>query len=300
MASDGSRSPIIVIGMHRSGTALVSGLLEGLGAFMGWKKETNEEALFFLRLNEWILREAGASWDRPEPVQMLLENSQLRRLAADYARALLRSPRVLDYLGWARYLRYRSPERLPTAWGWKDPRTTFTLPLWLDLFPGSRVVHVYRHGVDVARSLEAREERFLAQTKALWERRRFPPWQRPENVRFAQSVRCASLDGGFSLWELYMDEARRHVAGLDEDHCLEIRYESLVSDPRAGVTRLARFCGLPLGDARRESLAAQPRAQRAYAFRSDPRARAFASKVADRLARFGYKETAAGSAAGSP
>ena len=40
--------PIIIIGMHRSGTTLLSKLLEKCGVFMGTKKEENNESIFFL------------------------------------------------------------------------------------------------------------------------------------------------------------------------------------------------------------------------------------------------------------
>ncbi|MBW1793701.1 MAG: sulfotransferase [Deltaproteobacteria bacterium] len=44
-------------------------------------------------------------------------------------------------------------ETAPPFWGWKDPRTTLTLPLWLKLFPKARIIHVIRNGIDSALSL---------------------------------------------------------------------------------------------------------------------------------------------------
>ena len=43
-------------------------------------------------------------------------------------------------------------------WGWKDPRNTFTLDRWMDLFPKARIVHVIRNGMDVALSLNMRNK----------------------------------------------------------------------------------------------------------------------------------------------
>ena len=59
------KPPVIIIGMHRSGTTLLSKLLENAGIFMGNKKEINNEALFFLKFNEYIFKQASASWDSP-------------------------------------------------------------------------------------------------------------------------------------------------------------------------------------------------------------------------------------------
>lgn len=39
--------PIIIVGMHRSGTTMITKMLENLGLFVGDQKEINNEALFF-------------------------------------------------------------------------------------------------------------------------------------------------------------------------------------------------------------------------------------------------------------
>ena len=47
--------PIIVTGMHRSGTTLVTRLLEGCNVYFGLYKDVNNEATFFLKRNEAII-----------------------------------------------------------------------------------------------------------------------------------------------------------------------------------------------------------------------------------------------------
>jgi hypothetical protein len=51
------------------------------------------------------------------------------------------------------------------AWGWKDPRNSITLPVWLKLFPDARVIHIVRNGVDVAESLYRRQQRGFQEAK---------------------------------------------------------------------------------------------------------------------------------------
>src|SRR5438552_8059242 len=140
------RPPIIVIGMHRSGTCMLIGILQELGLCIGTMIDPNNEAPLFVTLNVWLLRQSGATCESPEAVRHLLDNPEARAVAADHLRRTLTTPRVASYLGWGAYLRYRTPANLDVAWGWKDPRTTYTLPLWLDLFPDARLVHIYRHG----------------------------------------------------------------------------------------------------------------------------------------------------------
>ena len=162
-----SRYPLIVIGMHRSGTSLLARLLREAGLFLGWRLQPDhDEAKFFQGLNNWAMYQATADWDAPGRIDDLLDNARARAAAVDYLRLSVNSPRALEFLGPGRYLRTRGLDRLDAAWGFKDPRSTFTLPLWLDVFPDARVLHVTRHGVDVAQSLRVREEEFLTRRLA--------------------------------------------------------------------------------------------------------------------------------------
>lgn len=281
------RPPVIIIGMHRSGTSLITRLLEQLGVFFGWKKEKNHEALFFLQLNDWMLRQSGGAWDHPAPIRNLFRNREVRALVVDYARFLMDTPRVVSYLGLPGYLRYRFPGNLVVPWGWKDPRNTFTLPIWLELFPEARVIHIYRHGVDVAHSLLVRQEKALARLRESYQRRKLLYWLRPKYGAFTNTLRCASLDGGFSLWEEYVEEARSHVRTLG-NRAVEVRYEDFLANPVSTLRFLAEFCGLSVTDMMIENVVGQIRVDRAYAYRSDRALRAFAEKVAQRLSKFGY------------
>jgi hypothetical protein len=86
-------------------------------------------------------------------------------------------------------------------WGWKDPRSTFTLPLWLCLFPNAKIINIKRHGVDVAQSLRVRGWKgFLATTEKYRKYKWIVPF-RPKKLGFIESPRCAALEGGLSLWQ---------------------------------------------------------------------------------------------------
>ena len=58
-------NPVVVVGMHRSGTSLVSRILDDCGVMMGKDLQEDHESIFFISLNEWIYGNAGASWERP-------------------------------------------------------------------------------------------------------------------------------------------------------------------------------------------------------------------------------------------
>ncbi len=283
-------SPIIVIGMHRSGTSLVSRMLEATGLFLGHQKEGNNESLFFLDIDRWLMSQSGASWENPAPIRYLLENREIRAMTVDYMRRyLIDSPRAISFLGWKEYLQHRALSNLPAPWGWKCPWTTFTLPLWLDVFPDAKVIHIYRHGVDVANSLRNRTLRALERNWArkLYYRLKLLHWMRPKAGGFISGMRCATLEGGLSLWEEYVAEARAHVRELGA-RAVEVRYEDLLAEPVGRIGSLVEFCGIPANPALLRKAAALVRKERAYAYRSSPELSSFARGVAERLQAQNY------------
>jgi len=284
------KPPFIIIGMHRSGTAMVAQLLERLGLFTGRKKQQNHEALFFLNINDWLMRQSYAAWDYPGPFRFLIENKEIRTLAVDYIRSIAESPATASFLGWRKYLRYRSLFSLNFPWGWKDPRNTYTLPLWLQIFPGARVIHICRNGVDVANSLMVRQQKGAGYKKSRYHAMKAFYWLRPKRGGFTDSIRCASLEGAFSLWEEYLVEAKRHVSALGS-RAIELKYEDLVSEPYESLRRLAGFCDLETGDTGIRKAAGLVRKDRAYAYKGDAGLQAFAEIVGERLSAQGYPET---------
>ena len=282
--------PLIIIGMHRSGTSMVSRMLEATGLFVGHKKDRNHEAVFFLLIDKWLMSQSGGSWENPAPIRYLLENQEVRAMTVDYLRRyLIDSPRLVSYLGWKNYLQYKSLSNMPTPWGWKCPLTTFTLPLWLELFPNAKVIHVYRQGVDVANSLRKRTIRCLERTPGqdLYYGLKFLHWMRPKTGGFIGGMRCATLDGGLSLWEEYVSEARTHIRELGE-RAIEVRYEDLLAEPIRMVSDLVRFCGASPSAAALAKAATLVQKDRAYAYRSCPELNSFARGVAERLRAQNY------------
>lgn len=141
VTSPASPSCVIIIGMHRSGTSLLAGSLEAAGLHLGevntaapFNKKGNRENLEFRALNDRIIERGGGSWREPPAGQA----SWSRQDESD-GKALLRP--------------YRDAGR---TWGFKDPRTMWTLEGWLNIVPEARMVAVVRHPVLVARSLAAR------------------------------------------------------------------------------------------------------------------------------------------------
>ncbi|MDA7666577.1 sulfotransferase [bacterium] len=282
-----SLQPVIIIGMHRSGTTMITSLLEKLGLFLGKEVEINHEARFFLSLNRWLLRQSAATWDHPEGIVDLLNNAEIRTLAVNYLGAMLGKPCVINYLGWQKFIRYGGAANLDVPWGWKDPRNTYTLPVWLDLFPRAKVIHVYRNGVDVANSLQVRGVNDLRQSKERYNRKKLFYWLRPKKGGFTSSISCLDLRNGFTLWERYFRESQRHVKALG-DRAIEIKYEDFLRSPGDNLVKLCGFSGLRADEQLIKTLCREVNCDRAYAFRKDKELQGFHSTVEDRLRALGY------------
>ena len=73
-----NKQPVIILGMHRSGTTMITKILENLGLYVGAEKEENHEALFFWEINNWIFDLHTA---RPElPHNMQFTNPKTKQI----------------------------------------------------------------------------------------------------------------------------------------------------------------------------------------------------------------------------
>ena len=164
-ADDSEVTPtlIMVVGMHRSGTSAVTGLLNKLGANTGDDSELTGASVenssgFFERRDlrkicDALLHSDGADWWRvstfhPNRIPAL----EKRKLLNEFARVL------------ARLLEGGSVAVV------KEPRFCILLPLLKPFLPRTVFVHVVRHPLEVALSLRTRNGIGLAEGLALWER----------------------------------------------------------------------------------------------------------------------------------
>jgi hypothetical protein len=286
--------PVILMGMHRSGTTLLARLLDRCGLFLGQRLESHHESVFFLHLNECIVRQARASWDRPDPIREFLQNPEIVQMTLRCLERDLLSWRAREYLGWRNWFRYRSLARLDRPWGWKDPRTVLTLPLWVELFPDAKIVFIVRHGVDVAQSLVVRERQYLRWQQDRFHRAFHRPSRRThlERVGFRGSVRCLTLEGAFALWESYLAHAEYWLARIANERMV-VRYEDLVRAPGPYLRALAEFCGLRnVLRSEVEEAVKEVDARRAYAFLTDPVLVDFSDRVRASawMGRYGYSD----------
>lgn len=143
---------LCVLGMHRSGTSCLTGLLEDAGVYLGnvskqnpYNKKGNQENLAIMRLNDEVLASNGGSWDHPPARPAAWNQTQKATLTA-----------ILDD--------YRDH----ACWAFKDPRTMLTVDGWLEQLPNLRFIGTFRHPSVVAQSLYRRGQMPPEQGFGLW------------------------------------------------------------------------------------------------------------------------------------
>lgn len=282
--------PVIIVGMHRSGTSIVTRMLKELGLFIGWDCGINDEATFFNRRNEKILSVCGGGWDNPNVIDKLLGRPELRKKVVDLLSEDISSFHAFLYLGPKFYLRYRAITKLNMPWGWKDPRNIITLPLWLEIFPSARIIHIYRNGIDVANSLARRDEVSITRvlknesyvdrqvklfkkkgllrynlTKLYYSSDKLDPLRKFNMLRLYSFM---TLEAGFDLWCSYMQRISNFLDSL-QNKVINIKYEDFILDPQKHLQRLAGFCSLPIDEHQIKAVAAYIKPDRSYAYRND-------------------------------
>src|SRR5262249_29425731 len=99
------------------------------------------------------------------------------------------------------------------CWGWKDPRSSLTLPFWRSVLPDLKVVTCVRNPLDVASSLHHRG--------------------------------FSSYSFGLALWRTYNE---RLLADSSPNRRIVVHYNNLFDNLHSELQRIAQFLGLPADD----------------------------------------------------
>ena len=130
----------VILGMHKSGTTLVARALHESGIFMGQD---------FPHAADYGAQKYEAEWVQDINDRILKADRRLNSL--EFTSRLLPSGAPgEDIVGKARAC-IAGLDKRHTRWGFKDPLTTLTYPLWREFLPSHRVIILYRDPVEVWR-----------------------------------------------------------------------------------------------------------------------------------------------------
>ena len=197
------RPPVIVLGMHRSGTSAMAGALCRLGGWVGEDKEllpanaANPSGYFEREETkatlDQMLAAVRGTWSNPphESLSLYKLESVRPALAALVAKLVARVPD-------AQFLVM------------KDPRLSLFSVLLSPLIPNATLVVCVRHPLAVARSLMARDHTNLLHALAMWE---------AYNVALCQGLEGREL----FVWDFDESKRDRLPGFLGEVLCNEVR-----------------------------------------------------------------------------
>lgn len=156
---------IIVLGAHRSGTSMVTRLINMMGGYFGIGETSIDvnaenpkgfwERSDVIAVNEALLAHYNCSWDKVDNWPFMEKCAPKDKKALSETLESLKNI-VLD-------LDAHRP------WVMKDPRLCLTYPFWREQLEVPVIVSVYRNPEEIARSLKTRNNITFAHSMALWE-----------------------------------------------------------------------------------------------------------------------------------
>ena len=153
---------IIILGMHRSGTSLLTQLINQMGLYFGEKDDAiaaNDENPygFWERrdvriINDYVLHNSGSDWNK---LFSFNENSVTQEVTEHFTETATNIVKNMD-------------EHAP--WVMKEPRLCVLMRLWKSVLTEPIYIFIYRNPVEVASSLLARNGIAIPDGIALWEK----------------------------------------------------------------------------------------------------------------------------------
>jgi hypothetical protein len=139
------QQPVLVVGMHNSGTSILTEILHKSGIFFGVNMGHYESHFFSIFINDQLILGGGGNWAKLP----LMSVDKVLSYESSVG-AFIKKYWISDYIQWG--YDGKSP------WGIKDPRLCVLLPLYLKIFPGAKVVHIKRNPYDIATSLAGKNK----------------------------------------------------------------------------------------------------------------------------------------------
>lgn len=254
-----NNQPVIILGMHRSGTTMITKMLESLGLFVGAEKEINHEALFFWKINNWIFDIHTATPEKP--YNLRYTNPECRKIIHESLDYFAQSGKRKYYLG-GLTSRYKNIKEVDVPFGWKDPKNTFTIDFWKHVFPNPKIIHIYRNPIDSVSSYIERDLALKNRFEWNWKKKLKRDWL--ISNKFHENFRLYNLNEGYDLWEEYVSKA---LSLKDEfEQYTAVRYEDFLEQPKEKLKQLACFSGLNPSDEQLNAAIAGIQPDRAFAF----------------------------------
>jgi hypothetical protein len=278
-----NKNPIIIIGMHRSGTSLLSSILDSMNVHMGNKKDSNNESTFFLKLNTWILQQAGGNWvSKHSEIDDAIKNDRFKKLILNHIQYRLDSLESIEYLGLKRYLNFNKNNL--HYWGWKDPRNTLTYDIWNEIYPDSKIISIRRHGLDVAYSLQKRSSEWIE--KALLSNKNFQHNIKLRLYGYSDSYKSLNVETSIGVWKNY--EEKVEIIKSKHPKILSLKYEDLLLETDMTIEKIQNFLQTRISQKKMTDIKNNFSADKAYSHKKNEKSSIDLKKYKFLLESLGY------------
>ena len=124
----------------------------------------------------------------------------------------------------------------------KLPINSFRLKFIQNIFPDARYIHIYRNGLEVARSINKacdREE---------WFGKNYYKWdllvkysKNKKETKNLPEICTTSYEKGLLEWRLSTESAVNFLCNISDDAYIEVNYDEFINDPIKTITRIINF-----------------------------------------------------------
>lgn len=217
---------LVILGMHRSGTSLITRWLQACGLQIGdtllgietGNDEGHFEDLDFIHLHEQILTahnmpHTGLT-DEPVLGITLTEEDNVQKLLA------------------VKNAQYQQ-------WAWKDPRTCMFLDTYRKLLPNARYVIILRNYREVVSSLLNRDNKGL-QHYYNSKGRLYKFFLRMKKKYNRQWVNNTYAEKYLKVWIAYSGALLKHIQNIPADSYIAIDYLTLLEDDKPFFNHLTK------------------------------------------------------------
>ncbi len=208
----------VILGMHKSGTTLLSQMLHNSGINMGDFDDT-------------VGYDAGNQYERKETQEI---NKKILKCGNEFSLNVVKSL-ASDDLNNVSELKIRAKcliddlNRKYENWGFKDPRTCLTYQFWRDIMPEHKILFVYRPPEEVT----VHYLRGVSALKILTRIRRC--WQ------------------SISAWYIYNYQCLEYLRENGKIEFITVDYYDLMRSDKI-LKKLEKFTGLSISDSRNKTL----------------------------------------------
>jgi hypothetical protein len=205
---------LIIAGMHRSGTSLISQWLTKCGMQLGERQlgpglgnlDGHFEDIEFLKMHEEVLVEnnlpPSGLTDAPIDSFSIYEKEKLKGII-------------------------KVKQHLYDQWGWKDPRTCLFLDIYQELLPDACYLVILRDYRSVVSSLLRRDFKVIDKKYMARKYLSRLVWQKVRRPRRIQQFYNASVEGFLKIWITYNQEILKCIKKLNPDSFVVINYAML-------------------------------------------------------------------------